>query len=312
MKIFVTGASGFIGKNLCEKLSADGHDVVALHRRLPELASGEVVLGDLDDIDAWSDRLAGVDCVIHLAGRAHVLNSHEQNPLEVFRKVNRDACLRLAEACVSKCVQRFVFISSIGVNGNETHGQAFTEQSLVSPHAPYAIAKYEAEVGLTSLLENAPTELVMIRPPLVYGAHAPGNFRRLLKLVGSGLPMPFGLVTNRRSIISVKSLCNFIALAAHHPKAAGQLFLVADEPVLSTADMVRSLAQGMGKRGVQLPVPTVVLKIMSSLVGKKALYQQLCGSLEVDSSHAQRTLEWEPERDTRSELRRESASFRSL
>ena len=312
MKIFVTGASGFVGKNLCMMLLGDGHEVMTLHRKPPEFASGDVVLGDLDDIEAWSDRIAGMDCVIHLAGRAHVLNSHEQDPLEVFRKVNRDASFRLAEACVSRGVQRFVFISSIGVNGNETQGHAFSELSPAAPQAPYAIAKYEAELGLTTLLEHAPTDLVVIRPPLVFGAHAPGNFRRLMKLVATGIPMPFGLVTNRRSIISVTSLCKFIALAAEHPKAAGQLFLVADEPVLSTSDMVRALADGMGKKCVQLPVPPVLMKVMSSLVGKKALYQQLCGSLEVDSSHAQRVLGWEPARNARSELSREGASFRAL
>lgn len=312
MRILVTGASGFIGKNLCEKLLADGHAVLALHRKPPEVGCGEVVIGDLDNINAWADRLAGIECVIHLAGRAHILGSQEQNPLEVFRKVNRDACVRLAEASLLRGVQRFVFISSIGVNGNETRGVPFTEQSLASPHAPYAIAKHEAEVELSSLLEHTPTELVIIRPPLVYGVHAPGNFRRLLKLVASGIPMPFGLVNNRRSIISVKSLCNLIALAAQHPKAVGQLFLVADEPVLSTINMVRALAQGMGRRTVQLPVPLVLLKLMSSLVGKKALYQQLCGSLEIDSSHAQRTLGWVPERDTESELRKTGISFRAM
>jgi nucleoside-diphosphate-sugar epimerase len=311
VKIFVTGASGFIGKNLCMMLLGDGHEVVTLHRKPPDFACGDVVLGDLDNIEAWSDRLAGMNCVIHLAGRAHVLNSHEQDPLEAFRKVNRDASVHLAEACVLRGVQRFIFISSIGVNGNETRGEAFSELSLPAPHAPYAIAKYEAELELTTLLEDAPTDLVVIRPPLVYGAHAPGNFRRLLKLVATGMPMPFGLVTNRRSIISVTSLCKFIALAAEHPKAAGQLFLVADEPVLSTNDMVRALAEGMSKQCMQLPVPPVLLKVMSSLVGKKALYQQLCGSLEVDSSHAQRVLGWEPARDTRSVLSREGAIFRA-
>lgn len=133
MKIFVTGASGFIGRNLCEQLLAERHEVVALHRRPPEIACGEVVLGELDDIGAWSDRLESVDCVIHLAGRAHVKNANEQNPLEAFRKVNRDACIRLAEVCLLRGVQRFVFISSIGVNGNETHGKAFTELSPAAP-----------------------------------------------------------------------------------------------------------------------------------------------------------------------------------
>jgi nucleoside-diphosphate-sugar epimerase len=313
MKIFVTGASGFIGRNLCEQLLTERHEVVALHRRPPEIACGEeVVLGELDDIQGWSDRLEGADCVVHLAGRAHVLSAHESNPLEAFRKVNRDACIRLAEACLLRGVRRFVFISSIGVNGNETHGKAFTELSPVAPHAPYAIAKYEAEVLLTSLFKDTPTELVIIRPPLVYGAHAPGNFRRLLKLVASGVPMPFAWVSNRRSVIGLESLCNFILLAAQHPNAGGEVFLVADEPAISTAAMVQALAQGMGKRSVQLPVPPLLLKTLLSLVGKRALYQQLCCSLEVDSSNAQRTLGWIPEAGVEANLRKQSAIYRGL
>lgn len=312
MKIFVTGASGFIGRNLCEQLLADRHEVVALHRRPPEVACGEVVLGELDDLGAWSDRLKAVDCVIHLAGRAHVKTTHEQNPLEAFRVVNRDACIQLAEACLLSGVQRFVFISSIGVNGNETRGKAFSELSPVAPHAPYAIAKHEAEVGLAALFKDTPTELVIIRPPLVYGAHAPGNFRRLLKLVASGAPMPFAGVANRRSVIGVESLCNFISLAAQHPKAAGELFLVADEPAISTAAMVRALARGMGRRSIQLPVPPVLLKTLLILVGKHALYQQLCCSLEVDSSYAQQMLGWVPERNVEASLQKASASYRGL
>lgn len=312
MKIFVTGASGFIGRSLCGRLLAGGHEVVALHRKPPEIACGKVVLGELDDIGAWSDQLETVDCVIHLAGRAHVKNALEQNPLEAFRKVNRDACIHLAEACLEHGVQRFVFISSIGVNGNETHDKAFTELSPVAPHAPYAIAKHEAEVGLSALFKDTPTELVIIRPPLVYGADAPGNFRRLLKLVSSGVPMPFAAVANRRSVIGVESLCNFILLAAQHPKAAGELFLVADEPALSTAAMVRALARGMGARNIQLPVPPVFLKTLCSLVGKQALYQQLCCSLEVDSSKAQQALGWIPESSVEASLRKESARYRSL
>jgi nucleoside-diphosphate-sugar epimerase len=312
MKIFVTGASGFIGRNLCEQLLAERHEVVALHRRPPEVACGEIVIGELNDIGAWSDRLKTVDCVIHLAGRAHMKTAHEQNPLEAFRKVNRDACIRLAEACLQSGVQRFVFISSIGVNGNETHGEAFTELSRVAPHAPYAIAKHEAEVGLAALFKGTPTELVIIRPPLVYGAHAPGNFRRLLKLVSSGTPMPFAGVTNSRSVIGVESLCNFISLAAQHPKAAGELFLVADEPAISTAAMVRALARGMGKRSIQLPVPPVLLKTLLSLVGKQALYQQLFCSLEVDSSNAQQTLGWIPERNVEAGLQKASAGYQGL
>jgi nucleoside-diphosphate-sugar epimerase len=309
MRVFVTGASGFIGRNLCELLLRQGHEVVALYRKPIDAARSEVVLGDLDNIEIWSDQLATVDCVVHLAGRAHILGDQESDPLEAFRKINRDASIRLAEACLERGVRRFVFISSIGVNGNETHDKAFTEQTEAAPQAPYAIAKYEAELGLSTLFTNTASELVIIRPPLVYDGRAPGNFRRLLRLVASGIPVPFGSIVNRRSIISVDSLCGFIVLATQHQKAAGELFLVADEPPLSTAGMVRALALGMNKQCFEIPIPALLLKLSSFLIGKKALYQQLCCSLEIDSTHAQRTLGWMPERNVESGLSKAGSDF---
>jgi nucleoside-diphosphate-sugar epimerase len=238
------------------------------------------------------------DCIVHLAGRAHVLSEHDQNPLEAFRRANCGATLRLAQQAVESGVRRFIFISSIGVNGAETSRKPFDEFSNPKPHADYAISKLEAEEGLKKLLAGTETELVIIRPPLVYGVDAPGNFARLLKFVATGLPLPLGRINNRRSIVSLENLVSFISLCIEHSAAAGQLFLVSDGEDISTTEMVLALAQGMGKKPLMLPVPDSLLKVGAKLLGKESLYTQLCCSLQVDSSKARSLLGWKPQENT--------------
>lgn len=304
-RILVTGANGFIGKMLCQALAARSYKVSGLVRTIREPVPGvEYVEIDLEHSDCLDAVCQEFDCIVHLAGRAHVLREHDQNPLEAFRRANYEATLRLAQQAVQSGVRRFIFISSIGVNGAETFAKPFDEFSSPKPHADYAISKLEAEEGLKALLTGTETELVIIRPPLVYGVDAPGNFARLLKLVATGLPLPLGGINNRRSIISLENLVSFISLCIEHPAAAGQLFLVSDGGSICTTEMVLALGQGMGKKPLMLSVPDALLKFGAKLLGKESLYTQLFCSLEVESSKARELLGWQPKENTLEALER--------
>lgn len=311
MRILVTGATGFIGTRLCELLISQGHTVIGVSRSGGGGVAGvDYRVADFANAAAIQEGLAAVDCVVHLAGRAHVLNK-QGDSLDLFRSVNRDATLQLARRAMEAGVGRFVFISSIGVNGNESGEQRFTEDSTPSPAAAYARSKLEAEEGLRELLQAANMQLVIIRPPLVYGADAPGNFRTLLKVVNKGIPSPFAAVRNARSIVSLDNLAQLISLAAQHPDAAGQLFLAADGSDVSTHQMLGALAQGMRKRQWSIPVPQVLLALLLRLAGKEDMYTQLCGSLVVDCSRAREVLGYVPDPDTLRALMQVGREYRS-
>lgn len=312
-KILVTGATGFIGRALLDRLRADPvFDVSAVVRHwLPSLPS-DIQVHEVGDLNASTDlrgALTKVDVVIHAAARAHVLREEASNPLTEFRRVNVDATLNLARQAAEAGVKRFIFISSIGVNGAETLDEPFSEISLPAPVTDYAISKYEAEQALQQLLQTMRMELVIIRPPLVYGPDAPGNFGRLLRLVASGLPLPLGGISNRRSLIARENLVDFIITCVSHPKAAGEVFLVSDGQDLSTTELVRQLAKGMGKRLLLLPVPTGMLKFAATMLGRQSVYQQLCGSLRVDSGKARAVLNWTPPLSVNEALRKTAAHF---
>lgn len=298
MRILVTGAKGFVGSAVLEQLQAyESISVTGVVRSLPVEDHAQGIyhaIGDMGPDTNWSAALEGVDVVIHLAARAHILNDTDTDPLSAFRRTNVGAALALAKMAIEKGVKRFVFISSIGVNGNVTNGVPFSETSSPAPHADYATSKHEAEQALKQMTSGSGMELVIIRPPLVYAAHAPGNFRRLLKLVASGLPMPFAMVKNKRSLVALENLADFIITCARHPAAANEIFLISDGEDVSTAEMLRLLAQGMGKRQVLLPVPVPLLGGLAVAAGKKNLYTQLCGSLQVDSSKCRELLGWTP------------------
>lgn len=299
MRLLVTGANGFIGTALCQHLVLGDFSVHGLVRAEgPSIPGVTYHFGSLDDRTVLRECVAGAECVIHLAGRAHVMREEKGDPLTAFRVVNRDATLELARIAQEAGVKRFVYISSIGVNGAVTSARPFDEFSSPKPHADYAISKLEAEEGLRKLLAGTQTEFVIIRPPLVYGVDAPGNFARLLKLVATGLPLPLRGVDNRRSIISLENLVGFISLCIEHPDAAEQLFLVSDGNDISTADMVRALALGMNKRPMMLPVPDALLKLGARLLGKESLYMQLYRSLQVESLNARKLLGWQPKENT--------------
>lgn len=300
-KVLVTGATGFIGTHLCRLLIQQGKSVRATTRGLEGVVEGvDYRNGDLYDEDFVRTSLEGVDCIIHLAGRAHVLDKRN-DALSLYRKTNHDLTIQLAKQAINCGVKRFIFLSSIGVNGKFTKDGRFSERCAPDPSADYAISKFEAENSLQELLKSEMMEWVIIRPPLVYGADAPGNFKTLLKVVNKGLPSPFMWVRNARSIVSIDNLSHFISITIDHPKACREVFLVSDDADISTHDMLSALSCGMRRRFLRVPVPEFVLSLISALFGKKELYTQLCGSLTVDCSKA-KALGYQPYSDTYSAL----------
>ncbi len=290
MKLLITGATGFVGTALTERVSKV-YDTIVLVRthnhvlstNIQQLVAANIFAADLPE---------NIDVIIHLAGRAHVLNEQITDPLSEFRKVNVDGTLQLARQALDKKVKRFIFMSSIGVNGSVTLHQSFTEDAIPQPHADYAVSKLEAEQELKKLFAGSDTELVIIRPPLVYGAHAPGNFARLLKLVASNLPLPFAGTNNKRSFVALDNLVDFIQTCIEHPNAANQTFLVADQTRISTRELVQYLKQGMGKKAHFIYIPQPLMKLGAACIGKSKLYEQLFESLEVDTTKAQKLLGW--------------------
>lgn len=294
-RVLLTGSTGFVGRRLHMALSSL-YSVVATSRSPQTLFDGSsaVDVGDLSAETQWSDALQGVDCIVHVAGRAHKLNDVVDEPLAVFRKVNVEGTLNLARQASEAGVKRFIFISSIGVHGAQTVEGSLDELSPMIPHADYAISKMEAERGLQEISKARGMELVIIRPPLVYAGHAPGNFQLLLKLVASGLPLPFGGVRNQRSMVALENLIDLISLCIEHPAAANQAFLVSDGIDVSTPQIIRYLAEGMGRKARLFPVPDFLMHGGAALLGRKAAYHQLCGSLTIDSGKARNLLAWVP------------------
>lgn len=292
MRILISGATGFVGTSLVQKIN-DLHEIIALVRSsgdcLP-LTVKQIIADNIFEAELPEN----IDVVIHLAGRAHVLNEVSKNPIDEFRKVNVEGTMQLARQALEKKVKRFIFMSSIGVNGATTGSVPFSENSQPKPHADYALSKYEAEQALIQLFQGTSTELVIIRPPLVYAVHAPGNFAKLLKLTATHLPLPFAHINNKRSFIALENLVDFIECCITHPKAANELFLIADSQAISTEQLVKYIKLGMQKPARLFYIPKTMAKLSAMLVGKQKLYEQLYESLEIDSSKAFQLLGWAP------------------
>jgi nucleoside-diphosphate-sugar epimerase len=297
--IAVTGASGFVGAAVCNALHSRGFGVRGTVRSLSSVSAiagfEHLAIGNFDASSDWTTALAGVDCVIHSAARVHVMNEFSADPLAEFRRVNVASTLNLAQQAAAAGVLRFVFVSSVKVNGEETlPGQAFTESDAPAPLDPYGQSKHEAELGLRQLAVDTGMEVVIVRSPLVYGPGVKANFAALMRAVQRGWPLPLGAVHNQRSLVALDNLVDLIVTCLHHPAAANQTFLASDGQDLSTAELVRGMARATGVPARLWPVPVWALQGAAGALGKGAAVQRLCGNLQVDISKARNLLGWVP------------------
>ena len=291
IRLVVTGANGFIGSALCDFFRRNALEVTGIARGVRPDQRGEPA-PLLTDQAKWLSCFSACDVVVHTAAMA---GDAAENSLAAFREVNVDATLNLARQAAAAGVRRFIFLSSVKVHGERTEpDQAFTESSPPAPADPYALSKHEAEQGLADIARETGLEVVIIRPPLVYGPGAKGNFQSLLRWISKGIPLPLGATHNRRSLVALDNLVDFILTCIDHPAAANQTFLLSDGEDLSTSELLRRVGQAMGKPARLIPVPMGVLKFGASLLGKQAMAQRLCGNLQVDISKAREVLGWEP------------------
>jgi len=301
MKILVTGANGFIGNTLVPQLASLGHMVVPAVRRPCGLNLEHVVV----DEASYRAALTGCECIVHLAGRAHITRDHAIDSLQAFRTANVDLTLAIANLAVEAGVRRFVFMSSIKVNGERTAaGNRFRSDDYVAPRDPYGISKWEAEQGLHRVAETTGLEVVIIRPPLVYGPGVKANFAALMRVVKSGVPLPLGSIHNKRSLVSLDNLVDFINTCTAHPAAGNQTFLISDGQDLSTTDLIRGIARAANVSARLLPVPVSWVRMAGCLLGRKNAIDRLCGNLQVDSSKASNLLGWMPPLSVDEGLRR--------
>lgn len=294
MTVAVTGADGFIGGVLCTMLEARGHAVARLVRTPAGAGRDRRVVRDLAGDEPLVDALQGVTAVVHLAARAHMLQESAADPRAAFYRVNVGGTVRLARAAQDAGAHRFVFVSSIGVNGGSTQGTPFTESDVPAPIESYAESKLAAERELRTLERQGGVELVIVRPPMVYGPGAKGNLLRLLSWVHAGMPLPLASIGNRRSLIGVENLCDLLGLCVEREDAAGEIFLAAEPDIHSTPGLVRAIAHAMGRRGRLVHCPPALLALAARLLGRGAAYEKLVGSLQVSAAKARRVLGWCP------------------
>lgn len=299
--ILITGANGFIGRNLCESLYDKGYVIKAairdikgyeqLHPDIEKFIIGDIVATDLNIV------LRQIDTVIHLAARVHILKKTATNSLSEFQRVNVAGTERLAKEAAINGVRRFIYVSSIGVNGSQTKNSPFTEESIPNPYDPYTYSKWDAEQILYKIARDTGLEVVILRPPLVYGPNAPGNFGRLIRLIRlikRGIFLPLGSIKNKRSFIYIGNLVDAIIKCIEHPDAANQTFLVSDGQDVSTPDLIRMLAKSMGKKARLFPCPVSLLKMIGKITGKSDEIERLVSSLRIDSAKICRELNWTP------------------
>ena len=304
-EILITGSSGFVGRYLLNEI-AQSHEVIACVRKKSNLLPSsvqQIIINNFFDITIPQD----VDVVVHLAAVAH----NKNNDMDEFKKINVDGTLELARKALQTNVKRFIFISSIGVNGNSTHGKAFTEQDTPNPTNDYTKSKYEAEKALAKLFENTHIDLVIIRPPLIYAHDAPGNFSKLLMLIKLGQFLPFGCTQNQRSFISIENLISFITACIYHDTKINETFLIADDEVISTKQLIQCVSSGMGKSMILLPVPTKLLSTLADVTGKVSIFEQLYGNLEIDNRKAKKFFNWHPPKNSLNALKEVGNLYRN-
>lgn len=294
--ILLTGASGFVGRQLSARILKENVNLTCAVRSsfVCEGASRMEHIAGIDGQTDWTKCLAGVDIVIHAAARVHIMKDTSLDPLTEFRKINVDGSLNLARQAVSAGLKRFVFISSVKVNGEETTRKPFAAFDEPAPLDPYGQSKLEAEIALRELSHATGLEVVIIRPPLIYGPGVRANFLKLMQLVRIGIPLPLGAIHNCRSMVALDNLVDLLIACTHHPAASGQTFMVSDDSDVSIAELLRMLASAMGKRSILLPVPAGIIAGTAALFGKSAMASRILGSLQVDINHTKSTLGWKP------------------
>ena len=306
-KVFLTGASGFVGSAILHRLVADGTPVVAAVRQAgvaPSPLVRSVLFQSFEQDNDWDGALAECDVVVHSAARVHVMNDTETDPLAAFRRVNVDGTLALARQATAAGVKRFVFISSIKVNGEGTApGRPYAANDTPQPQDPYGTSKLEAETALQALARNTGLEVVIVRPVLVYGPGVKANFLNMMRWLDRGIPLPFGAIDNRRSLVALENLVDLVVTCIGHEAAANEVFLVSDGEDLSTTGLLRRMGQALGRPARLLPVPAGLLSAVAKALGKGSLSQRLCGSLQVDISKTRDLLGWRPPIDVDTALR---------
>lgn len=291
MNVLVTGASGFVGRRLCRELATLGIAFVGAGRTGRD---DHVAVGDLGPDTDWTEALQNVSHVVHLAARVHVMDETEADPSAAFRRVNVDGTINLARQAASAGVKRFVFVSSVKVNGESTTGKPYSESDTPAPEDPYGVSKHLAEEALWKLAQETPLEVVVVRPPLVYGPGVKANFQNLMRAVHRGIPLPIGSVRNSRSMVALDNLVDFLVATLTHANAAGNTFLISDGDDLSTAALARKLAKAMHRQARLIPVPLSLLRLLGAVTGRTAAIDRVTGSLQVDITRARAVLGWQP------------------
>jgi len=314
-RVMVTGGSGFVGRALLARLHQEGYGLIAPSRaplaQAPVGVINPLVGGLAADVD-WRASLEGAAVVIHSAARVHVMNDTAADPLVEFRKANVDGTLSLARQAAAAGVRRFIFISSIKVNGEGTElGHPYRADDTPDPQDPYGISKMEAEQGLRALASETAMEVVIIRPVLVYGPGVKANFRSMMSWLRKGIPLPLGATGNKRSLVAVDNLVDLIAICIDHPAAANQTFLVSDGEDLSTTQLLQRMGKALGRPARLLPVPASLLQAGAAMLGRRAIAQRLCGSLQVDIGKTRELLGWAPPVSVDDALRKTARAFKA-
>lgn len=314
-KILITGTTGFVGRAVCKVLREQGHMLTGT-TRTPDLGSGpeRVPLYHIAEIGPdtdWSQIVSGADIVIHLAARVHVMRDRASDPLAAFRRVNCEGTKKLAEQAAAAGVKRFVFISTAKVAGEISPPKGFSEKDPAQPEDPYGISKWEAEQALGEISQRTGMEVIILRPPLVYGPGVKGNFLKLMNAVQRERLLPLGAIQNQRDLLYVENLADAIAVAAHHPEAANQTFFVSDQAAVSTPELVQKIATAFDKKPRLINFPLGGLKFIGALTGKSSAIKRLCGSLTLNTSKIQRTLNWTPPYSLEEGLKKTAEWFRA-
>jgi len=312
MKILITGYTGFVGKAVTVYLGSKGHQLIgwSRQRRAKFNHLQKSFTGDIGPQTDFKSALSGLDAVIHLATSVHVMNEKAKNPLAEFRKVNVHGTVNLARQAVRYGVKKFIYLSSIKVNGEQTaYSCAFSEDDIPNPVGPYAISKLEAEQELFKIAYNSSMEIIIIRPPIVYGPGVKANFRSMMKWLYKGAPLPLGATKNKRSLVGLGNLVDFIATCLEHPAAANEIFLVSDGEDISTSELLRRTARALGVPARLLPIPPMLLKVAAKLAGKNEMVHRLLGNLQVDISKAKKVLGWSPSFSIDEELEKAARWF---